>query len=381
MTVFKCYMKIVKQNIGLIFLYLAIFFSVTMVMQIASGKSESKLYQNTAIDIGVVDNDGSLLSRGLIDYLKNIHNVVLMENDPELLQENLFYRNVEYIIQIPEDFYECLKKGETLSITKVPGSYSSYYVDQQISSYLNTLRTYLAAGFSQTEAIAEMNAQSHEPVTILSSDSGLSQGSSLIYYFRYIPYLFLGALCYTMGYILMTFKKGDIPKRMAASALSARRQTLESLMAMGVIGFALWAVGILGAVLFYKNDFLNSGVKLYYLFNTILLLFVSLALSYLIGIFITNSNLLSGVANLVSLAMCFLCGVFVPIDIMDASVLKFSQFLPVYWYEQVNEIISRHSILSGELLKKVWAGLGIQMLFFLVFLFWILVISKYRKEG
>ena len=374
-------MKIVKQNIGLIFLYLAIFFSVTMVMQIASGKSESKLYQNTAIDIGVVDNDGSLLSRGLIDYLKNIHNVVLMENDPELLQENLFYRNVEYIIQIPENFYECLKKGETLSITKVPGSYSSYYVDQQTSSYLNTLRTYLAAGFSQTEAIAEMNAQSHEPVTILSSDSGLSQDSSLIYYFRYIPYLFLGALCYTMGYILMAFKKGDIPKRMAASALSARRQTLESLMAMGVIGFALWAVGILGAVLFYRNDFLNSGVKLYYLFNTMLLLFVSLALSYLIGIFITNSNLLSGVANLVSLAMCFLCGVFVPMDIMDASVLKFSQFLPVYWYEQVNEIISRHSILSGELLKKVWAGLGIQMLFFLVFLFWILVISKYRKEG
>ena len=374
-------MKIVKQNIGLIFLYLAIFFSVTMVMQFASGKSESKLYQNTAIDIGVVDNDDSVLSQGLIDHLKTIHNVVLMENDPELLQENLFYRNVEYIIQIPKDFYGCLKKGETLSITKVPGSYSSYYVDQQISSYLNALRTYLAAGFSQEEAITAVNAQTHEPVTILPSDSGLSQNSSLIYYFRYIPYLFLGALCYTMGYILMAFKKGDIQKRMAASALSSRRQTLESLAAVGVIGFALWAVGILGAVVFYRNDFLGSGVKLYYLLNTMLMLLVSLALSYLIGIFITNSNLLSGVANLVSLAMCFLCGVFVPMDVMDASVLKFSQFLPVYWYEQVNEIINRHSILSGELFQKVWAGLGIQMLFFLVFLFLILAVSKYRKEG
>ena len=374
-------MKIVKQNIGLIFLYLAIFFSVTMVMQFASGKSESSLYQNTRIDLGVVDNDDSVLSQGLIAYLKTIHNVVLMENDPELLQENLFYRNVEYIIQIPKDFYGCLKKGETLSITKVPGSYSSYYVDQQISSYLNALRTYLAAGFSQTEAITAVNAQTHEPVTILPSDSGLSQNSSLIYYFRYIPYLFLGALCYTMGYILMAFKKGDIPKRMAASALSSRRQTLESLAAVGVIGFALWAVGILGAVVFYRNDFLGSGVKLYYLLNTMLMLLVSLALSYLIGIFITNSNLLSGVANLVSLAMCFLCGVFVPMDVMDASVLKFSQFLPVYWYEQVNEIINRHSILSGELFQKVWAGLGIQMLFFLVFLFLILAVSKYRKEG
>ena len=382
MTVFKCYMKILKQNLGLVFLYLGIFFSISIFLQMASGKSEDSLYQTTSIELGVVNLDNSLLSSGFVDYLSQIHHVTLMENDPESLQENLFYRNVEYIIQIPADFYKtCIQNGKSLKVTKVPGSYSSYYVDQQISSYLDTLRTYLAAGFSQEEAISALKSQVHEPVTRLSSNSVSTDKTPLIYYFRYIPFLFLGALCYTMGYILMAFKKGDIQKRMAASAISFRRQTLEGLLAMGMIGAGLWVLGILGAVLIYRKSFLDSPMIPYYLLNTLLMLIVALSLSYLIGMFINNSDLLSGAANIVSLSLCFLCGVFVPMDVMDKSVLKVSQFLPVYWYEQVNEILSSHISLSSQLQKKVWMGMGIELLFTVVFVFLIMVVSKYRREG
>lgn len=382
MTVFKCYMKILKQNLGLVFLYLGIFFSVSIVLQMAAQKGEDSLYQTTSIDLGVVNPDDSLLSSGFVDYLSQIHHVTIMENDPETLQENLFYRNVEYIIQIPADFYKtCIQNGESLKVTKVPGSYSSYYIDQQISSYLDTMRTYLAAGFSQEEAITALKSQVHEPVTKLSSNSVSTDKSPLVYYFRYIPYLFLGALCYTMGYILMAFKKGDIQKRMAASAISSRRQTLEGLLAMGMIGAGLWFLGILGAVLMYRNNFLDSRMLPYYLLNTLLMLIVALSLSYLIGMFINNSDLLSGAANIVSLSMCFLCGVFVPMDVMDKSVLKVSQFLPVYWYEQVNEILSSHISLTSQLQEKVWLGMGIELLFAVVFVFLIMVVSKQRREG
>ena len=382
MTVFKCYMKILKQNLSLVFLYLGIFFSVAIVLQMAAGKGEDSLYQTTSIDLGIVNLDDSLLSSGFVDYLSQIHHVTIMENDPETLQENLFYRNVEYIIQIPADFYKtCIQNGESLKVTKVPGSYSSYYVDQQISSFLDTLRTYLAAGFSQEEAISALKSQVHEPVTRLSSNSVSTDKSPLVYYFRYIPYLFLGVLCYTMGYILMAFKKGDIQKRMAASAISSRRQTLEGLLAMGMIGAGLWFLGILGAVLMYRKSFLDSRMLPYYLLNTLLMQIVALSLSYLIGMFINNSDLLSGAANIVSLSMCFLCGVFVPMDVMDKSVLKVSQFLPVYWYEQVNEILSSHISLTSQLQEKVWMGMGIELLFAVVFVFLIMVVSKHRREG
>ena len=382
MTVFKCYMKILRQNIGLVIMYLAIFFSVAIVMQFAAGKSEDSLFETASIDLGVVNEDGGTLAQGLVDYLSGIHHVMLMDNNPEQLQENLFYRNVEYILQIPADFYEtCMVNGESLKVTKVPGSYSSFYVDQQISSYLNTIQTYLAAGFSQEKAIQAVKEETHEPVTKLTFDSGTSYTSPYTYYFRYIPYLFLGALCYTMGYILMAFKKGDIQKRMEASAISVRRQSVEGLLATGMIGVILWLIGFLGVTFMYGSRFWQSGLCVYYILNTFTMLIVALSLSYLIGMFITNSNLLSGVANLVSLAMCFLCGVFVPMDVMDKSVLKFAQFLPVYWYEQVNEILSRHHTLSPEFLGQVLIGIGIQLLFATAFISLILVVSRYRKEG
>ena len=382
MTVFKCYMKIKRQNIGLVIMYLAIFFIVAIVMQFAAGKSEDSLFETASIDLGVVNEDGGTLAQGLVDYLSGIHHVMLMDNNPEQLQENLFYRNVEYILQIPADFYEtCMVNGESLKVTKVPGSYSSFYVDQQISSYLNTIQTYLAAGFSQEKAIQAVKEETHEPVTKLTFDSGTSDTSPYTYYFRYIPYLFLGALCYTMGYILMAFKKGDIQKRMEASAISVRRQSVEGLLATGMIGVILWLIGFLGVTFMYGSRFWQSGLCVYYILNTFTMLIVALSLSYLIGMFITNSNLLSGVANLVSLAMCFLCGVFVPMDVMDKSVLNFAQFLPVYWYEQVNEILSRHHTLSPELLGQVLIGIGIQLLLAAAFISLILVVSRYRKEG
>lgn len=79
MIVFKCYMKILRQNVTLVIIYLGIFFSVALVMQMAAGKSEDSLYANTSIDIGVVKEDQGVLAQGFVDYLNTIHNVIPMK--------------------------------------------------------------------------------------------------------------------------------------------------------------------------------------------------------------------------------------------------------------------------------------------------------------
>ncbi len=239
MTVFKGYMRIMKKNTGLILLYLGIFFGVTMALQAAAGKETYTSYESEKIKIGVVDKDNGPLAEGLVKWLEGTHHVTMLEDNREKLQEELFYRNVEYIVVIPEDFYEsCMVNGESISVTKVPGSYSAYYVDQQLESCLNTMRTYLKAGFSQKEAATAILDKKRGEVTMLDTDEN-SGTSGWLYYFRYIPYLFLALLCYVMGYVLMAFKKDDIPKRMQASAISARRQSLEGLLAMFVMGGGL----------------------------------------------------------------------------------------------------------------------------------------------
>ena len=46
MTVFKGYMKILKKNIGLVVMYLMIFFAVAQAMQAAAEKEGSDSYQD-----------------------------------------------------------------------------------------------------------------------------------------------------------------------------------------------------------------------------------------------------------------------------------------------------------------------------------------------
>ena len=90
--------------------------------------------------------------------------------------------------------------------------------------------------------------------------------------------------------------------------------------------------------------------------------------------------MLSGIANILSLGMCFLCGVFVPMNVMDRNVLKVSQFLPVYWYENVNETLGSYSHLTGEAAVSVWKGIGLEAMFAMVFVCMILAVTRYQRQ-
>ena len=65
---------------------------------------------------------------------------------------------------------------------------------------------------------------------------------------------------------------------------------------------------------------------------------------------------------------------------MGEGVKKAAHFLPVYWYEVNNGIISSYASLSGEKLNEVWLGIGIQLLFAVVFIGIALVITKHRRQ-
>ena len=106
MTVYKGYMKIIWQNRGLILMYLGIFFALTIMFQFMVKGNEYTDYQAESVKIALVDEAGGELALGLKEYLEQFHNVTIKENDTAALQEDLFYRNIEYVVRIPENFFE-----------------------------------------------------------------------------------------------------------------------------------------------------------------------------------------------------------------------------------------------------------------------------------
>lgn len=378
MTVFKGYMKIICQNRMMILLYVAIFFGCTLLFQSSAKKSETS-YQAEKLNVGIVDEDGGRLAETLTEYLGNLHHLITVENDVSKIQEKLYYREVDYVVRIPKNFYEtCIKGEEKLSVIKIPDTYSGSYVDQQINSFLNNARTYQAADFTESEAASALERTQSVKVTILNDGKNI-EDAPYVYYFRYMPYLFLALFGFVMGNILIVFHHPDLKKMMAASPVSGRRQSMEGILCMSLAGIALWSFVIVIAIVFYGKDFYTSGNFAYYLLNSVSVLFTAIALAYLIGTIAPNRDALTGIVNIISLGMCFLGGVFVPLEFMGNHVKAVSQFLPVYWYEKANEILADFGHLTVSAKEQFFQAIMIQLIFTAAFVCLVLVVEKYKR--
>ena len=378
MTVFKGHMKIIGQNKMLILLYVAIFFGCTILFQSTAGKTETS-YQAEKLNIGIVDEDGGSLAESLTEYLGNLHHLIPIENDVSEIQEKLYYREVDYVVRIPKNFYEkCIEGDEKLSVTKIPDTYSGSYVDQQINSFLNNARTYQASGFTEAESASALEKTKSVKVTF-SNDEKSIEDAPYVYYFRYMPYLFLALFGFVMGNILIVFHNSDLKKRMAASPVSGRRQSLEGILCMSLEGLTLWIFVIVIGILFYGRDFYTSENFVYYLLNSVSMLFVDIALAYLMGTIAPNRDALTGIANIISLGMCFLGGVFVPLEFMGSHVKAVSHFLPVYWYEKANDLLANFAHMTVSAREQFFKAVIIQLVFVGAFICLTLVIEKYKR--
>ena len=378
MTVFKGYMKIIGQNRMLILLYVAIFFGCTLLFQSTAGKSETS-YQAEKMNIGIVDKDGGSLAESLTEYLGNLHHLIPIENDVSEIQEKLYYREVDYVVRIPKNFYKkCIEGDEKLSVTKIPDTYSGSYVDQQINSFLNNARTYQASGFTEAESASALEKAQSVKV-MFSNDEKSAEDAPYVYYFRYMPYLFLALFGFVMGNILIVFQNPNLKKRMAASPVSGRRQSLEGILCLSLAGLTLWIFVIVIGILFYGRDFYTSENFVYYLLNSASMLFVDIALAYLMGTIAPNRDALTGIANIISLGMCFLGGVFVPLEFMGSHVKAVSHFLPVYWYEKANDLLANFAHMTVSVREQFFKAVIIQLVFVGAFICLTLVIEKYKR--
>lgn len=165
---------------------------------------------------------------------------------------------------------------------------------------------------------------------------------------------------------------------MAASPVSGRRQSLEDFVHEPGRDCAVDLCNCNCDCIFGK-DFYTSGNFAYYLLNSVFMLFVAIALAYLMGTIAPNRDALTGIANIISLGMCFLGGAFVPLEFMGNDVKAVSQFLPVYWYEKANDILADFGHLTASAKGQFLQAIMIQLVFTAVFVCLVLVVEKYKR--
>ncbi len=379
MRVFRGYIRLIWRNRKLMLLYLAIFFAIfLMIAKLNESKADTS-YTEEKINMAVINKDHSTIGDGIEDYLRKTQNVIDIGESKGEVQDALFYRKVVYIVTIPENFQEdFLKDGATLEITGIQDAEEGVYADTQIETFLNSVRVYLKSGYSEAEAVEHATKQSQKTAEVSMMDLNGNGGrtENYVYLFQYYPYLIVAVLGYSISVVLMHFRKKEIRQRMACSEISSVRQNLEGVSAFILTGAVIWLIVMAAVLFFYGKRFLLSPNKGYYILNTLALLIAALAIAFLMGMLVKNNNMLTGAINTVSLGMCFLCGVFVPMELIGDNVKKVAQFLPVYWYETANNLLGAHTSLTTAMRTTLWKSYLIQIVFAVACISVALVVGK-----
>ena len=136
MQVYKTFFKIAKKYLGGCLMYLTVFMVLMVSMSMISSKEGNDRFSAKSIKFTVIDEDNSQASKALIEYLSSKHELIEMKSyDKESLQDNLYYEEISYILNIPEDYEEKLEKGSfqnLLSHTMKSDSAAGYFFNQEL---------------------------------------------------------------------------------------------------------------------------------------------------------------------------------------------------------------------------------------------------------
>lgn len=383
MQVFKAYMKILKKSISGLSIYIIIFVVLSIFISGSGKENTVSEFAKSKVNIAVINEDEGDLGEGLKDYLGGIHNLIEMENDKDKLQDQLYYRNVEYILFIPTDFTSKLKSRDIENLcenVKVPASYTGKYLDSQVEQYISMLAAYMIAGIDEKQAVEYTKSDLSKEVKIdLLNDSISTTRADDYFYFKYLPYIIISVVIMGIGPILMTFNNKEINERNLCSSMSIKRKSSELILGCIVTVLGILLLFLIVAFLLYGKNLNNQKIFLY-LANCISFLLVATGLGYFVSIFVSNNNILSMVTNVLGLGMSFLGGIFVPREIFDDKVLVFSKFLPTYWY--VNAVEAIQDITGNPaMMKEFQINIGVELLFAIAIFAMALAATKFKSDA
>lgn len=385
MQVFNLFFKIAKKRIISAAVYLMLFIILTIMMSANAKDNNEKNFTVSSLDICIIDRDNSTASKSLTNFLGTSHNIVdLKTEDRDILQDNLYYQNIDYILTIEKNFEQKLISGETqnlVSYSQLFDSISSHFAGQQINEYIDTMNLYLAGGFSLNDALSKTTSSllnTSEITMIDFENKSVSSSDTIFYYFQYVPYVMLSMLIVGLAPILITFRKKDVKSRIDCSSLTLRSKNIQLTLGCIVYGLALWGLFIILGGFFSGFDILFSTNGILCIINSLLFLMVSIAITLLVSTITLSDNVLNMISNIIGLGMSFLCGIFVPQWLLGHTVISIARFLPAYWYIKVNNMISGF---SGDKMSysDYWIYIGIQGIFFVATMSIYFVASKQKK--
>lgn len=379
MTVFKTFLKILnKCKIPIIMYTVFLIAFGGFNMQTSDNSTNFVSSKPDILIINYDDNTG--LTKNLINYINDNANIVEIKDDEEKINDALFYRDINYVIYIPENYRNDFlnKKNPEIKI-KSTGDYQSSYAEMLLNRYIKVANVYVDRLNEEDEIIAKINNtltnQTKIEVTSKLNTDSLSKAT---FYYNFASYSILAGVIYVICLILSSFNNEKIKKRTIISSMDYKKHNRILLLSNSLFAFVLWLFYVLLSFILIK-DVMFQPQSIIYLINSLVFTMCSVTIAFFISSLVNNKEAINGIVNVVALGSSFLCGAFVPIEWLPNSVLTIAKFLPSYWYIQTNELVNTLETINVDTLKPVFINVGVLLIFSLGFIIISNVFSRRKR--
>lgn len=369
MTVFKTFLKVLNRYKGMVILYtvmLIVFGGLNM-----KSNNQTTDFIATKPSVLIINNDENVgLTKGLIDYISENSDVKNIENNDDSINDALFYREVNYIIYIPENFRKDILSGKNPEIlVKSTGDYQANLAEMMVEKYVKLANVYIK-GLYENESVEKESEIIEKIKNVLNQNTEIqittkldtTNLAKLSRYYSFANYTLLAGVIFVICTILSSFKNEMVNKRTIISSTNYKKHNLQLMLANSLFAICLWGLYIIVSFILFGNAMCSLHGLLYGI-NSFVFVLCTVSIAFLISSLVKSKGGINGIVNVVALGSSFLCGSFVPTQWLPDYVIKIAHILPSYWFIHNNELIQNIEVVNFDSLKIVFINMGIVVLF------------------
>ena len=391
MIVFKTFWRIMKRYWWIVFIYVAILTSLSVINLNAAPVTD---FVDTKPEITIVSQDSSDLAtkpftKNFLDYLsKNTKIINLKESETT---DALFYQKISMILYLPEDLESKILSGQKVTLNyRTSGNYTAELSKNLIKRYFELQRTEILESKNSSKEqsnilsensekiISNLNQRLDQSPTVRLASKNATNLSKIAAFFNFASYTIMAIILYVTCFINASFNKSSVKKRTMVSSLHLKKYNFSLLLANSIFAFSVFAL-LTTLSFFVLGNIVLTPLFIFEILNILLYTLAALTLAELVSTFNLSRDAVSGVVNLLSLAPAFLSGAFVPTYFLPSFVLTIAHIFPTYWFIDTNNKITTLTEFNFNSFLTILPNLLVLVLFSIIFIVANLVLSKKKR--
>lgn len=391
MIVFKTFWRIMKRYWWIVFIYVAILTSLSVINLKTAPVTD---FVDTKPEITIVSQDPSDLAtkpftKNFLNYLsKNTKIIDLKESETT---DALFYQKISMILYLPEDLESKIISGQKITLDyRTSGNYTAELSKNLIKRYFELQRTEIFESKNSSKEqsnilsedsekiISSLNQRLDQSPTVRLASKNATNLSKIAAFFNFASYTIMAIILYVTCFINASFNKSPVKKRTMVSSLHLKKYNFSLLLANSIFAFSVFVL-LTTLSFFVLGDIVLTPFFIFEILNILLYTLAALTLAELVSTFNLSRDAVSGVVNLLSLAPAFLSGAFVPTYFLPSFVLTIAHIFPTYWFIDTNNKIATMTEFNFSSFLTILPNLLVLVLFSIIFIVANLVLSKKKR--